>query len=114
MLHSDSETKVESGRFEFVRIMTNGMVEPGRCQSNGGVAPSLLGYESFHDNLSNVFDAAFSAAASGVAHGAPRRPYDTYEFMPPPPPLQQPPTMQVINLDCLNCCRENKIGIRCR
>ena len=63
-------------------MMTNGMVDPGRYQSN-----AMMGYE-FHDGLSSVFDAAFSAAAAASG----RRPYAPgsaapYDGMPPPPPL---------------------------
>jgi len=60
--------------------MTNGMVDPGRYQSNGMMAS----YE-YHDGLSGVFDAAFSAAAA--ASSASRRPAYAYDGMPPPPPL---------------------------
>ena len=68
-------------------MMTNGMVDPmGRYQSN-----SMMGYE-YHDGLSGVFDAAFSAAAAATSG---RRPYPPgsggggapYDGMPPPPPL---------------------------
>ena len=66
--------------------MTNGVVEPsGRYHSsNNGAAtaapPSMMSYD-FHDNLSGVFDAAFSAAVAG---GQRRGAYDAYDGMPPP------------------------------